>query len=111
MTRKASTVKPGVKQMENNIEILDQLHARAVEAIRAMLPILAAELGVTVGDVQVSVSGGTAHDVLTLYDNSRRDVGVPYCNGTSYSWDRAQSRTARAIEKLNEHINGGGDEA
>ena len=98
--------------MENkkNIEVLDELHAKALDTIRAMLPILAAELGVKVGDVQVVVGGAAAYDVLTLYDNSRRDAGLPYCNGTSYSWDRAQSRTAHAIEKLNEHINGGGDE-
>lgn len=99
--------------MENktNIEALDELHAKVVELIRAMLPILAAELGVTVGDVHVTVSGSAAYDVLTLYDNSRCDAGLPYRNGWSYSWDCVPSRTAHAIEKLNEHINGGGDEA
>ncbi len=95
----------------SNLEILEALYHEAQEKLRAMLPILAAELGVKVGDVQVVVGGAAAYDVLTLYDNSRRDAGLPYCNGTSYSWDRAQSRTAHAIEKLNEHINGGGDEA
>lgn len=97
--------------MENNIELLDELHATALEAIRAMLPILAAELGVTVGNVQVQVSAAALYDVLTLFDNSRADAGLPYRNGFAYSWECAPSRTAHAIEKLNEHINGGSDEA
>ncbi len=99
--------------MENktNIEILDELHATALEAILAMLPILAAELGVTVGDVQVRVTAAWDYDVLTLFDNSRRDVGLPYCNGSSYSWDCVPSRTAHAIEELSKHIKEGVDEA
>jgi hypothetical protein len=113
MTRKASTVKPGAKPMENktNIEVLDELHAKALDTIRAMLPILAAELGVTVGDVQVRVTAAWDYDVLTLFDNSRADAGLPYCNGTSYSWDCVPSRTAHAIEGLSEYINEGGHEA
>jgi hypothetical protein len=36
---------------------------------------------------------------------------LPYCNGTSYSWDCVPSRTAHAIEGLSEYINEGGHEA
>jgi hypothetical protein len=109
----STAIKPGAKPMENkkNIEILDQLHAKALDTIRAMLPILAAERGVTVGDVQVRVTAAWDYDVLTLFDNSRADAGLPYCNGTSYSWDCKPSRTAHAIEELSEHINEGGHEA
>ena len=98
--------------MENktNIEVLDELHARVVELVRAMLPILAAEHGAPLGDLAVQVSASAAYDVLTLFDDSRRDAGLPYRNGSSYSWEHVPSRTAAAIEKLNERIKEGADD-
>lgn len=51
----------------NNLEVLTGLYAEAQEKLRAMLPILASELGVPVGEVTICASVRLGSDTVSLH--------------------------------------------
>ena len=61
----------------DNFEILEALYREAQEKLRAMLPILASELDVPVGDVSVSCMVHSSHDTGYLH-------GPCVCESFSY---------------------------
>lgn len=56
MNNKHPETKSATMSKTDNIEVLRGLYAEAQEKLRAMLPILASELGVPVGDVSIQTS-------------------------------------------------------
>ena len=81
----------------SNRAALDELYAAAVEKMRAMLPILAAELGVKVGEVSVVIHPRHDWAGVTVFDDS--DPQNMHRNATGYSWRTPMPLTA-ALDEL-----------
>ena len=91
-----------MEKKKTNVEVLAELHDKAAALIDAMLPVLASELGVPVGDVEVDICRRKAYAAATAvtFRGGEAIIGI----GRGYSHDPRTGLILPALASLKQSI-------